>query len=89
MTLRRRLSDAEIRISFDRCLKDAMELGLMAPTDRGLDDITTAAICVVAQSYPRLYPTQVQKARNELEAQLDGTHERVALAGAARWLHDQ
>lgn len=69
----------ELKQHFDKALKGAVELGLIPPSETGLDWETEQVIIAVAKAYPHTSEKLVAKAKAEFVKQLDGTHAREAM----------
>lgn len=80
---------AEIRLNFDKALDAAIRLGQWPPSDQGFDDKTNNALRAVAEAYPDATQGLIEGAREELRAQLDGTHRRQKSADIERWFNEQ
>lgn len=65
-------TEAQIKTNFDKCLKDALELGIWPPSDQGFTNETYGALMDLARSYPNGSPRQVKAARQALATQLAG-----------------
>lgn len=69
------LSGKEIQESFDKRLREAIDIGSTATGgNSGLDEETSAAIDAIAEAYPNIDPKLIQNARKEFAKQLDGAH---------------
>lgn len=55
---------------FKQCLKDALELGIMPPSDCGFHTDTVMALRKLAQAYPNADASLVQRARSAFADQL-------------------
>lgn len=76
--LARPLTDAETRVRFESVLSEVLAGAKSIPEGVGLDDVTSAALWdLVGDPADDLL---VQRARDELEAQLSGAHARAAAA---------
>ena len=62
----------QIQANFDRCLKDALELGIWPPSDQGFSNATSAALLSLARAYPNGAGRLVQAAKQALAMQFAG-----------------
>lgn len=62
-------SETQVRKNFARCLKDALELGIMPPSDQGFHLETDRALRDLAQDYPNPDPSLVVAARRAFAEQ--------------------
>jgi hypothetical protein len=72
------VTPTELKANFEKCLKDAVELGIWPPSDQGFDDVTNLALVNVAKAYPHPNSGLVSKAKQEMALQLNGTHSKAA-----------
>ena len=79
MSLTRRPTKSEIQSNFDAALKRAIDIGMGPPSDQGFDEYTIDALMEVARSYPKFNSALIERAKAELVAQFDGTHQRRAM----------
>ena len=73
-------SDKQVRESFDRWLKNAIELGLCPPSDLGFYYNVERALFELADEYPNPTGAAITKARNAFAAQMDGTDAKESMA---------
>lgn len=62
----------QIQTNFDKCLKDALELGIWPPSDQGFSNETVSALMAVARAYPNGHGRLVRAAKEALAMQLAG-----------------
>lgn len=62
----------QIQANFDKCLKDALELGIWPPSDQGFSDATHVALRAVARAYPNGHGRLVRAAKEALAMQFAG-----------------
>lgn len=73
MSRARFATEREIRINFEVCLKNAIDVGLWPPTDQGFGNELDKALRQVAKSYPQIDGSLITSAKLALEAQFDGS----------------
>lgn len=76
----------QLKANFDKCLKDAVELGIWPPSDQGFDDYVDASLTAVAKDYPNPKGDLIARARKAFEGQLDGSNRARREAELDAWL---